>query len=113
MYHLVPSNIYKKSNIFILPSTREPAAISVLEAASYGIPVILSNTSGTRCYFKNNENSKFFKDESQEDLQQKILFFLKSPQNIISYSKNIIRDFDKTMSIKNYEKHFKKILQKI
>ena len=104
---------YKGSDIFVLPSTREPAAISVLEAASFGLPVILSNTSGTRCYFKNNFNAKFFKDNDQTDLQNKMIFFLKSITNIKKYNQNIIKSFNKTMSLENYEKNFKKILQKI
>ncbi len=111
--HNLIGKYYKNSDIFILPSTREPAAISVLEAASFGLPVIMSNTSGTRCYFKNNFNAKFFQDQNERDLKNKILYFLKSPKKIKIYSKNVTKNFNRTMSTENYEKKFEKILQKI
>ena len=107
------SQFYKKADIFILPSTQEPASISVLEAGSYGLPVILSDTSGTRCYFKNNFDAKFFYDQDQKDLEKKMIFFLKFPNQLNKYRKNLINNFDKNMSFANYENHFNEILQKL
>ena len=54
------SNIYKMGDIFVLPATNEPGSISVLEAMSYGLPVVVSNNCGTRCYVKRNFSGRFF-----------------------------------------------------
>jgi len=73
--HNAMSDIFKASDLFILPATNEPASISVLEAASYGIPVICSTTCGTRCYIRNEETGYIFKDRSVEDLQRALNWF--------------------------------------
>ena len=104
---------YRKSNLFVLPSSNEPAAISPLESASYGRPVIISDTSGTRCYFKNNYDSKFFKNNNVYDLSKKIYFFVKYPNKLLIFSRNIIKRFDSTISLKNYNNYFNELLKKI
>jgi glycosyltransferase involved in cell wall biosynthesis len=40
----------RNSNIFILPSYNEPASIAPLEAMAAGLPVIITNSSGTKEY---------------------------------------------------------------
>ena len=63
-------------------------------------------------YFKNNYNAKFFLDQNEVDLKNKILFFIKNPKKLILFRKNLMKKFEETMSIQNYEKKFEKILQK-
>ena len=59
---------YSNSDLFILPAQNEPASVSVVEALGYGLPVICSNTCGTRFYVKNGENGFIFDNNSIVDL---------------------------------------------
>lgn len=65
-------DLYKKSDLFVLPSSNEPAAFSLLEAMNFALPVICSDTNGTRCYIKEGENGYIFKSNDAEDLASKI-----------------------------------------
>lgn len=69
------ADIFKVSDLFILPATSEPASISVLEAAAYGIPVICSTTCGTKCYIRNQETGYIFEDRSVDDLMKALNWF--------------------------------------
>lgn len=50
--------VYLDHDIFILPSAREPAAVSPVEAAYCGLVVIVSKDSGTRGYILDKEISE-------------------------------------------------------
>lgn len=67
------SEFYGAADLFVLPSTGEFASISQLEAMSYSLPVIVSDTNGTSCYVENGKNGYLFKNQNQDDLKEKIL----------------------------------------
>lgn len=87
--------IYKNSDVFTLPATKEPGSISVLESMSFGLPVIVSNNCGTRCYVKKNYTGRIFKDNNLKSLVNEIEFFLKNSQQIRIYRGRSIRLFKK------------------
>ena len=59
---------YSNADLFILPSTAEFASVSQLEAMSYSLPVIVSDTNGTSCYIENGKNGYLFKDMDENNL---------------------------------------------
>lgn len=63
---------YRKSDLFVLPSTRERASISQLEAMSCSLPVICSDTNGAACQIEEGINGYLFRDGSLESLTEKI-----------------------------------------
>lgn len=65
-------DIYKKTDLFVLASTGEPAAVSHLEAMSFSIPVVTGEDNGTACYVEEGVNGYIFRDNDREDLKEKL-----------------------------------------
>ena len=101
---------FKNKNLFILPSYNEPASISVLESISMGVPVICSDTCGTKVYIKENFNGFIFKSKNEKSLTKKIFHYLNSKKKFKLYSKNCIDYSKKNLSDENFMKYFKKII---
>jgi glycosyltransferase involved in cell wall biosynthesis len=65
--------LYCQHDLFVLPSWNEPAAFSPLEAMAAGLPVIVSDTCGTKCYLEVGANGYHFKSGDANDLFEKII----------------------------------------
>lgn len=63
---------YLAADVYVIPSTREMASVSQLEAMSYSLPVICSDTNGTACYVEDQETGYLFRDCDPEDLTDKL-----------------------------------------
>lgn len=63
---------YLSADVYVIPSTLEMASVSQLEAMSYSLPVICSDTNGTACYVEDGVTGYQFKDCDQEDLSKKL-----------------------------------------
>ena len=63
---------YRKADLFVIPSTLEPASISQLEAMAYSLPVICGDKNGTACYVENGINGWQFKDNDKAALTEAV-----------------------------------------
>ena len=63
---------YLAADIYVIPSTREMASVSQLEAMSYSLPVICSDANGTACYVEDGVTGYRFKDCDRNDLLDKL-----------------------------------------
>lgn len=63
---------YRKADLFILPSTGEPAAVSLLEAMAFSLPVISGSDNGTASYIKEGITGYVFENNNKKDLQDKM-----------------------------------------
>jgi glycosyltransferase involved in cell wall biosynthesis len=63
---------YLAADIYVIPSTLEMASVSQLEAMSYALPVICSDTNGTACYVEDGVTGYQFRDCDRDDLQEKL-----------------------------------------
>ena len=59
---------YSRHDVFVLASRDEPAAVSPLEAMAHSLPVVCSDTNGTRCYIRPGENGYVFRTDDLDDL---------------------------------------------
>ncbi len=64
--------LYRSHDLYVLPSYNEPASVSLLEAMAHGLPVICSDTNGTRCYIESGYNGYVFRSCDAVDLACKI-----------------------------------------
>ena len=80
--------MYSRSDLFILPSTDEPASVSQMEAMAYSVPVICSDQNGTACYVHDNENGLLFRDRDRDDLKKKMICIISDRSRLISMGKN-------------------------
>lgn len=104
------SNFYKNSNLLVLPSTNEPASISIIEAMSNSTPVICSNTCGNRSYIRNGIDGLYFEDNNLDSLISKINYLLNNKHLLIKMSKS---SFERAKSISSNDSFYKSFLSLI
>ena len=108
-----PSEFYKKSKFFILPSDLVFANYSLLEAMSYGLVPIVSEVSGTNQLVQNNKNGLTFTHtkEGFEAAVKTAINLTEAQYNDLSNAarKTIMTKF----SIDSYQEKLKKMYQEI
>ena len=104
---------YLKTDLFVIPSTREMASISQLEAMSYSLPVICSDTNGTACYVEDGVNGYQFKDCDKEDLEQKMDDMLSDRERMKAMGAAGYRALEKKYNFKQYYESILQMADKI
>ncbi|MGX1191844.1 glycosyltransferase family 4 protein [Metabacillus sp. SLBN-84] len=102
--------IYRNSILYVLPSYNEGMPMSVLEAMSYGLPVITTNV-GSITSVVDEENGFILKPGDIDSLAECLLFLLNNTSLHEKYKKNnmkkieekynIFRSVDKIVSLYN------------
>ena len=90
----VVQNIYKKHDLFVLPSVNEPASVSNLEAMSHGLAVITTDSNQTSCYTEPGLNGYVIKSNDLEDLKKKLELLINDKTKLKKFgyeSFNIVR----------------------
>ncbi len=75
---------YLAADLYVIPSTLEMASVSQLEAMSYSLPVICSDTNGTSCYVEDGVTGYLFRDCDEADLLSKLDDMLSDRERILS-----------------------------
>ncbi len=94
--------LYRKSHLFMIPSTAEPASISQLEAMAHGLPVICSNKNGTACYVEDGVNGYLFKDNDKGALQEVTGNMLSDLARMQSMGEESLRLINENYQIQTY-----------
>ena len=79
---------YPKHDIFVLPSSNEPAAYSVLEAMAHGLAVVCSDSNGTKEYIKYGHTGYVFKSDCVTDLRNKLYILLSDRAHVVDCGRN-------------------------
>lgn len=82
-------SLYRVAHIFVMPSLSEPFGIAALEAASCGIPIILSKNSGVKEVLKNVFLIDFW---DTRELSNKLIGLLRYKPLSQEMSVNVLRD---------------------
>ncbi len=78
---------YSAFDMFILPTMTEGLGITILEAMSFGLPIIATSTGGIPELIKNGENGILVKPNSTHEIQSAILDLLKNPHTAQEYGR--------------------------
>lgn len=104
------SRYYSESNLFISPSYFEGFPNAVIEALSFNLPVICSDSyGGIKEILLDNKGGYIFKNSDFRDLSDKINLFFEDPDQFINKTKFIkkhISKFSLMNTVNNYEKVF-------
>jgi glycosyltransferase involved in cell wall biosynthesis len=93
---------YQKADIFVLPSTGEPASVSIAEAMAYSIPVIGGTDNGTADYISDGITGAVFKDKDEKDLFDKMKAMLEDRTVIMNMGKAAYQDILDRFQFKDY-----------
>lgn len=88
-------NTFKEHDIFCLPSYEEGMPSAVLEAMSFGLPVITSPVGGLKDFFENNKMGFLAKDKNSNevfDLLKKLISNKKLIKEISRYNYNFAKE---------------------
>jgi glycosyltransferase involved in cell wall biosynthesis len=102
--HEKMKNLYKNATIFVLPSYREGLPQAALEAASTGMPLILTDVPGCRECVTNNLNGYLVRERDSNDLMSKMEKFILNPEIIKLMSKSSRKIIEKQFSV-NHVSH--------
>ena len=82
------NEIYKNSDLFILPSHSEGFPRCIWEAAYNSTPMLLTNVGGIPYILKNNYHAFLVKPHSPLEIANKIKYFLKNKEVALKVTKN-------------------------
>lgn len=83
------SEVYKKCDLLVFPSIYEGFPNVLLEAASYGLPIIASRLEGLDEYFKEDDEILLVDKGDSINLAKKIMLLHSSPEKRRTLSENI------------------------
>jgi L-malate glycosyltransferase len=99
-YEKVPQ-MYKLSDIFVIPSLFESASIVLLEAMFNGLPIIGSNVYAINDLVKNEKNGLLFKKQDEVDLMEKIKILVENETLSITLGKSAKKDYFENYAFEN------------
>lgn len=74
---------YSKADLYVIPSTGEPASITVIEGMAFSIPVISGSDNGTANYILEGKTGYVFEDCDQQDLEKKIELIIQDRKKLV------------------------------
>ncbi|OCA87892.1 glycosyl transferase [Bacillus sp. FJAT-27225] len=104
--------IYLKSIVYVLPSYNEGMPMSILEAMSYGLPIISTNVGSINSVVK-DDNGYIVNPGDTEALAQRLLEILNNPQNWGKYQENNSKEVESKYNIYNSIENLKLIYQSL
>lgn len=106
-------NYYIQSSVFVFPSLHEGYGMVIIEAMSYGLPVIAFKNSAIPYLVKDNHNGLLAENHNVPELQVRIIEILKDTQLLKSLKENALRTFKEVKSSEDLVKDIKQFYEKI
>ena len=110
--HSEVPGLLQKADVFILPSLGEGMALSAIEAASCGLPLILSENTGLKDLIQEGVNGFVVPIQSAEAITEKVCYFIEHPEKIETMGK-CARKTAEQYTWDNYSDHVTKAINTI
>lgn len=104
---------YLEADVYVIPSTREMASVSQLEAMSYSLPVICSDKNGTASYVEDGVTGYQFRDCDQNDLLKKLDEMLSDRERMKTMGAAGYRALVEKYNFDTYQKAIQAMLRKM
>ena len=105
--------LFKKSDIFILPSYSEGLPVSIIEAMSYGLPVVTTAVGALPDYLKEGENCFFIQPGDYQKLSEKLICLIRDSLLRQEMGRNNYRDIKNKFDIKDSAERLTEVLHKL
>lgn len=96
------SEEYKKADLYVVPSTGEPASITVIEAMAHSVPAISGTDNGTASYIDYGKTGYVFEDNNKEDLKNKMEKIICDRNNLMKMGAAGYQHVKDNFQFKNY-----------
>lgn len=103
---------YRKADVYVVPSTGEPASITVIEAMAFSVPAISGSDNGTASYIDYGKTGYVFEDNNKKDLKDKLEQIVCSKDNIIKMGAAGYIHVKNNFRFENYYSQILKVLER-
>jgi len=100
---------YKKADVYVIPSTGEPASITVIEAMAFSVPAISGTDNGTASYIDFGKTGYVFQDNDKEDLKAKLEKVICNKENLKKMGAAAYQHVINNFQFQNYYEQIKTI----
>ena len=107
------SEQYSKADVYVVPSTGEPASITVIEAMAFSVPAISGTDNGTASYIDYGKTGYVFEDNDKEDLKDKLEKIICDRENLMKMGAAGYDHVREHFQFRNYYGRIEEILKKM
>lgn len=93
---------YRKADVYVVPSTGEPASITVIEAMSFSVPAISGSDNGTASYIDVGKTGYVFEDNDRQDLRDKLELIIRDRDGLVRMGAEGYRHVKENFQFRNY-----------
>ncbi len=105
--------VYKRADVFVLPSELEAFGIVVIEAMASGLPVVASNLGGMKTIVQNEKNGLLFEVGNFRELTEKIELLLNNESLRIKLEENGRKTVQEKYSIEKVVDRLEKLYAEV
>lgn len=102
---------YQRADVYVVPSTGEPASITVIEAMAFSVPAISGSDNGTASYIDYGKTGYVFEDNNKSDLKDKLEKIVRDRDNLMQMGAAGYQHVKDHFQFKNYFEKIEMIIQ--
>lgn len=106
-------SLFGHSDVLVCPSREDPMPTVAAEAMMHGVPCVLSDTTGTVKYIRDERDGMIFQSGNAEQLKEILANCIQGRWNLDQMGRNARKVFEKYFSLEAFEVHFMDLVERI